>query len=202
MKIHAGFLIIILLLSIALVVTIKSKGNIEKKWKEAVENVKAYSDQYSTSEGRNRAFKLTIDQLKYSNDSIIQKLDEVRNELKVKDSKLQSLHYVSSSFARVDTIILKDTLFKDPQVKVDTLVSDEWYSVRVGLKYPSTIAVAPMFKSEKSIVVSTRKETVNPPKKFFLLRWFQKKHTVVTVDVVEKNPYVKNQDNRYIEIVR
>ncbi len=202
MKIYAGFLIIILLLGIALAVTIRSKGNIEKKWKEAVENVKAYSDQYSTSEGRNRAFKLTIDQLKYSNDSIIQKLDDVRKELKAKDSKLQSLHYISSSFARVDTIILKDTLFKDPQVKVDTLIADEWYSVRIGLKYPSTIAVAPMFKSEKSIVVSTRKETVNPPKKFFLLRWFQKKHTVVTVDVVEKNPYVKNQDNKYIEIVR
>ncbi len=201
-KIYAGLLAIIVLMGIALAAIIKSKRQAEKKWKEAVENVKAYSEQYSGSEKKNRAFKLTIDQLKYSNDSVVQKLDDVRRELKIKDSKLQSLQYVSSSFARTDTIILKDTLFKDPQVEVDTLVSDEWYSVRVGLKYPSTVAVSPMFRSEKGIIVSTRKETVNPPKKFFLFRWFQKKQIVVNVDVVEKNPYVRNQDNRYIEIVR
>ena len=201
-KIYAGLLVIIVLMGIALVAMIKSKRETEKKWKEAVENVKAYSEQYSSSEKKNRAFKLTIDQLKYSNDSIVQKLDNVRRELKIKDSKLQSLQYVSSSFARTDTIILKDTLFKDPQVEVDTLVSDEWYSVRVGLKYPATVAVSPMFKSEKSIIVSTKKETVNPPKKFFLFRWFQKKQIVVNIDVVEKNPYVRDQDNRYIEIVR
>lgn len=201
-KIYAGLLVVIVLMGIALVAMIKSKRETEKKWKEAVENVKAYSEQYSSSEKKNRAFKLTIDQLKYSNDSIVQKLDDVRKELKIKDSKLQSLQYVSSSFARTDTIILKDTLFKDPQVEVDTLVSDEWYSVRVGLKYPATVAVSPMFRSEKSIIVSTKKETVNPPKKFFLFRWFQKKQIVVNIDVVEKNPYVRNQDNRYIEIVR
>lgn len=201
-KIYAGLLVVIVLMGIALVAMIKSKRETEKKWKEAVENVKAYSEQYSSSEKKNRAFKLTIDQLKYSNDSIVQKLDDVRKELKIKDSKLQSLQYVSSSFARTDTIILKDTLFKDPQVEVDTLVSDEWYSVRVGLKYPSTVAVSPIFRSEKSIIVSTKKETVNPPKKFFLFRWFQKKQIVVNIDVVEKNPYVRNQDNRYIEIVR
>lgn len=201
-KIYAGLLVVIVLMGIALVAMIKSKRETEKKWKEAVENVKAYSEQYSSSEKKNRAFKLTIDQLKYSNDSIVQKLDKVRKELKIKDSKLQSLQYISSSFARTDTIILKDTLFKDPQVEVDTLVSDEWYSVRVGLKYPATVAVSPMFRSEKSIIVSTKKETVNPPKKFFLFRWFQKKQIVVNIDVVEKNPYVRNQDNRYIEIVR
>lgn len=202
-KIYAGLLVVIVLMGIALVAMIKSKRETEeKKWKEAVENVKAYSEQYSSSEKKNRAFKLTIDQLKYSNDSIVQKLDDVRKGLKIKDSKLQSLQYVSSSFARTDTIILKDTLFKDPQVEVDTLVSDEWYSVRVGLKYPATVAVSPMFRSEKSIIVSTKKETVNPPKKFFLFRWFQKKQIVVNIDVVEKNPYVRDQDNRYIEIVR
>ncbi len=201
-RIYACLLAIIVLMGIALIAMIKSKRKTEKKWKEAVENVKAYSEQYSTSEKKNRAFKLTIDQMKYSSDSIFQKLDDVRKELKIKDSKLQSLQWVSSSFSRADTIILKDTLFKDPQVVVDTLVADEWYSVRVGLKYPSTVAVSPMFKSEKSIIVSTRRETVNPAKKFFLFRWFQKKQTVIKVDVVEKNPYVSNQDNRYIEIVR
>jgi hypothetical protein len=200
-KVFIGLLCVILLLGIALAITIKNNSSIEKEWKDAVENVKTYSEQYSSSENKNRALKLTVDQLNSSNDSIIQKLNNVRKELKVKDSKLQSLQYVSSSFAKTDTIILKDTLFKDPQMAVDTLVSDEWYSVRVGLKYPSTVAVSPMFKSEKSIIVSTKRETVKPAKKFFLFRWFQKKHTILNIDVVEKNPYVQNQDNRYIKII-
>jgi hypothetical protein len=200
-KVFIGLLGVILLLGIALAITIKNNSSIEKEWKDAVENVKTYSEQYSSSENKNRALKLTVDQLNSSNDSIIQELNNVRKELKVKDSKLQSLQYISSSFAKTDTIILKDTLFKDPQMAVDTLVSDEWYSVRVGLKYPSTIAVSPMFKSEKSIIVSTKRETVKPAKKFFLFRWFQKKHTILNIDVVEKNPYVQNQDNRYIKII-
>jgi hypothetical protein len=200
-KVFIGLLGVILLLGIALAITIKNNSSIEKEWKDAVENVKTYSEQYSSSENKNRALKLTVDQLNSSNDSIIQELNNVRKELKVKDSKLQSLQFVSSSFAKTDTIILKDTLFKDPQMAVDTLVSDEWYSVRVGLKYPSTVAVSPMFKSEKSIIVSTKRETVKPAKKFFLFRWFQKKHTILNIDVVEKNPYVQNQDNRYIKII-
>lgn len=201
------FLICGLILSILSVVNnyflIKSKISTDKKWKEAVENAKAYSELFSNSENKNRAFKLTIEQLKNSNDSIFQELNEARKELKVKDSKIKSLQYVSSSFSKVDTITLKgDTIFKDSHVNIDTLLSDKWYSVRVGLKYPSTVSIEPKFLSIKYIVVSAKKETVNPPKRFFLFRWFQKKQIRLNVDVVEKNPYVQNQDNRFVEIVR
>lgn len=201
--IYIGVVALVGILAMALVFTARSKANIEKKWKDAVENVKSYSDQFSNSEKQNRAFKLTIDELRQSNDSIFQKLDEVRKELKIKDSKLQSMQYVTSDFSKEDTIRLKgDTIFRDSVVNADTLVSDEWYSVGVKLQYPSTIIVKPEFKSEKYIMVSAKRETVNPPKKFFLLRWLQKKHTVLNVDVVEKNPYVQNQKSRYVEIVR
>ena len=201
------FLICGLILSVLLVINnyylVKSKLSADKKWKEAVENAKAYSELFSNSENKNRAFKLTIDQLKNSNDSIFKQLNEARKELKVKDSKLKSLQYVSSSFSKVDTITLKgDTIFKDSHIDIDTLLSDEWYSVKVGLKYPSTVTVEPTFKSIKYIVVSAKKETVNPPKRFFFFRWFQKKQIRLNVDVVEKNPYVQNQDNRFVEIVR
>ncbi len=197
-----GVAALIVLLATALLLSLKSRKSMERKWKEATENVKAYSEQLGSSEKSNRAFRLTVEQLEASKDSIFQELDRTRKELKVKDSKLQSLQYVSSSFARTDTILLKDTVFRDPSVKIDTTLSDEWYSVRVGLEYPSTIAVKPEFRSVKNIVVSTRRETVDPPKKFFLLRWFQKKQTVLNIDVVEKNPYVKNETNRYVEIIR
>ena len=85
---------------------------------------------------------------------------------------------------------------------MDTLIGDKWYNAKVSLKYPSTIIVAPKFISEKHIIVSTKKETVNPPKKLWILRLFQKKHTIIKVDVVEKNPYVTNESSRYIEVVK
>ena len=180
-----------------------SNRNLREKYNDAVENLKAYSDQFTKSETGNRAFKITIDQLKGSNDTILGELNAIRKELKVKDSRLRSLQYVGSNFSKVDTIrIPGDTIFKDTNLNIDTLLSDEWYSIEVGMRYPSTVVVQPKFKSEKHIVVSAKRETVNPPKKFFLWRLLQKKQWVMQVDVVEKNPYVQNQTNRYVEIVK
>lgn len=200
--IYIGMTLLIPILTVALILTVKSRGKIEKRWKESTENVKSYSELFSNSENKNKGFKFTIDQLQYFNDSILRELNETREALKIKDSKLKSLQYLSSTFIKYDTLIIKDTLFKDPQIQVDTILSDEWYSIRIGLKYPSTITVNPMFRSVKHIVVSSRRETVNPPKKFFLFRWFQKKHTILNIDVIEKNPYMKEQNSRYIEIIK
>lgn len=176
--------------------------NIEKKWKNAQETVKAYEQQFNSSGTKNRAYKLNIDQLKYSKDSIFQELNSIRKELKIKDSKLKSIQYISSDFVKKDTITLKDTIFRDRKIDIDTLLSDEWYSVKVELKYPSTVTIKPEFKSKKYIMVSSKKETVNPPSRFFLFRWFQRKHIVLNIDVIEKNPYVHNENNRYVEIVK
>lgn len=194
--------ILLVVAMIALYFTLKSKKETEKRWKEAIANVKSYDNLFNGSKNNDIAFLLTIDQLKYSNDSIFQELNEVRRELKIKDSKLKSLQYISSNFTKSDTIILKDTVFKDERIDIDTLLSDEWYSINVGLRYPSSITVTPKFRSEKAVIVSAKKETVNPPKRFFLFRWFQKKHIVLHVNVIEKNPYIENQDNRYVEIIK
>lgn len=200
--VYIGIAVLIIWLSVSLLAVIKEKDRLKDEWNTAMENVKSYSEQFSTSENKNRAFKLTIEQLKYSNDSIFKELNSARKELGIKDSKLKSLQYISSDFSKTDTVIVNDTLVRDPQLSVDTLLYDEWYSIHIGINYPSTIIITPSFKSSKSIIVSSKRETVNPPKKFFLFRWFQKKHTVLNIDVIEKNPYVKEQNNRYVEIIK
>ena len=173
-----------------------------QKWEIAEANVKAYSMSLSKEGEKSTALQLTVEQLGYFRDSVLQELDKTRKELKIKDKNLKALQSVSSSFSKSDTIILKDTLFKEVSLAIDTVLGDKWYNVRLGLKYPSTVAVKPYFKSDKHIIVSSKKETVNPPKKFWLFRLFQCKHTVIHVDVVEKNPYVDNQESRYIEIIK
>lgn len=172
------------------------------KWEVATANMKAYDAQLAAEGEKNIALQLTVDQLGYFKDSVLQELDNTRKELKIKDKNLKALQAVKSGFTKRDTITMRDTLFKEPTLAIDTLIGDKWYNVRLGLKYPSMIAVQPYFKSEKHIVVSSKKETVNPPKKFFLFRWFQRKHYVIHIDVVEKNPYVDGETSRYVEIIK
>ena len=175
-----------------------------ERWERAEANVKAYSSALSETGQKNTALQLTVDQLCYFKDSVLVELDNTRKELKIKDKNLKALQAISSNFKKKDTIRITqvDTLFKEPTLAIDTLIGDKWYSVRLGLKYPSMIAIEPNFKSEKHVIVSTKKETVNPPSKFFLFRWFQRKHYVLNIDVVEKNPYVEGESSKYVEIIK
>lgn len=172
------------------------------KYETSIENIKAYDAQLSGLKDNNRVFKLTIDQLNYSNDSIINRMKKVQKELGIKDKRLQQLQYEASHAQRADTIILKDTLFRDPQLKLDTIVGDKWFKTNLHLEFPSTIALKPEIELERYTFINGKRETVNPPKKFFLFRWFQKKHTVVEVNVREMNPYVKDKTQRFIQIIK
>ena len=194
-------LIIIVILSIFLVLAVKQVKDTEENWKVAMANVKAYNEMLSSTHKTNEALQLTVSQMEYYQDSILKALNETRKELKIKGKNTNSMQYIASTFTKTDTLLLRDTVFRSPSFRKDTVLGDEWYKVNVGLAYPSTIFVHQEFKSEKHIVVSTKKETVNPPKKFWLFRLFQKKHRVLKVDVIEKNPYVDNQESRYIEII-
>lgn len=171
------------------------------KYETSIENVKAYDAQLSGLEGNNRVLKLTVEQLNHFNDSIIKKMKVVQKELGIKDKRLQQLQYEASHAQRHDTIVLRDTLFRDPQLKLDTIVGDKWFKTNLHLEFPSTIALSPEIELERYTFINGKRETVNPPKKFFLFRWFQKKHTVVEVNVREMNPYVKNKTQRFIQIV-
>lgn len=164
-------------------------------------NEKAFLAENSGLKDENLAFKFTIDQLNYFNDSLITKMNEVRRELNIKDKDLKQMQYLLSTARKTDTLRIKDTIFVDKNLQIDTLVGDKWYNLRLGLQYPNIISTTPTFISEKYIVVGIRKETINPPKKCAIARWFQKKHKVVEVEIVEKNPYIENNQQRFIEII-
>ena len=168
----------------------------------SVANEKAFAEENSGLKNQNRAFQFTVEQLEYFNDSLITKMNEVRKELKIKDDNLKQMQYLLSEAQKKDTVVFRDTLFREPTLKIDTLLGDRWYQMKLGLRYPSTIITEPKFVSEKYIIVDYRKETIDPPKKCFIARWFQKKHKVVEVEVVEKNPYIENKQQRFIEIVK
>lgn len=171
------------------------------EYSTSIENIKAYDAELSGLKDDTRVYKLTVEQLNYFNDSIIKKMKVVQKELGIKDKRLQQLQYEASHAQRTDTIILPDTLFINPQLKLDTIVGDKWFKTNLHLEFPSTIALSPEIELERYTFINGKRETVNPPKKFFLFRWFQKKHTVVEVNVREMNPYVKNKTQRFIQII-
>ncbi len=164
-------------------------------------NQKAFIAENSSLKDESRAFKFTIEQLNYYNDSILQKMNDARKELKIKDKNIKQLQYLLSVSTKKDTVLFTDTIFRDKSLALDTIIGDKWYNIRLGLKYPNLIYTEPTFTSEKYIIVNKKKETVNPPKKFFLFRWFQKKHWVMEVHIKEKNPYIKETNNKFVEII-
>lgn len=91
----------------------------------AVINEKAYAAENSSLKERTIQFQLTVDQLNNSNDSLIQKLNDARKQLKIKDKNIKELQYIASLNQKKDSIIVRDTIFRNPEFKLDTLFGDE-----------------------------------------------------------------------------
>lgn len=196
-------IVTVILLALGITVAIQSKkiSNLNESLSNSVNNEKALLLKNDNNENEIRSLKLSVEQLDYFNDSIIDKLNQVRNELKVKDADLKELQYLKTVATKTDTIIIKDTIFVE-KTNLDTLIGNEWYQLNLQLQYPNKITVSPTFISEKSIVTHIKKETIKPPKRCKFIRWFQRKHNVVIVDIEESNPYITTEDYQHIEIIK
>ena len=199
--IRIGVVILISLLTVSTYILYNRNQDLKEEISVSMTNQKAFIAENSSLKEENRVFKFTVEQLNYYNDSILQKMNEVRKELKIKDKDLKQMQYLLSEAAKKDTIVFRDTLFRESTLDIDTLIGDKWYNIRLELKYPNLITTNPTFVSEKYIIVNKKKETINPPKKFFLFRWFQRKHWVMEVHIKEKSPYIREVNNRFIEII-
>lgn len=199
--IRIGIVILMSLLAVSTYTLYNRNQDLKEEISVSMSNQKAFIADNSSLKEENRAFKFTVEQLNYYNDSILQKMNDVRKELKIKDNNLKQMQYLSSVSTKKDTVLFTDTIFKDKGLALDTIIGDKWYNIRLGLKYPNLIYTKPTFTSEKYIIVNKKKETINPPKKFFLFRWFQRKHWVMEVHIKEKNPYIKEVNNKFVEII-
>ena len=199
--IRIGIVILVSLLAISTYTLYTNNQKLKEEISVSISNQKASIAENSSLKEENRVFKFTVEQLNYYNDSILQKMNNIRKELKIKDKNLKQMQYLLSESTKRDTVLFTDTIFKDKELVLDTLIGDKWYNIRLGLKYPNLIYTEPTFISEKYIITNKRKETINPPKKFFLFRWFQRKHWVMEVYIKEKNPYIKEVNNKFVEII-
>lgn len=167
---------------------------------EATTNIKAYELENLALKDNTIEFQYTIEQLNHSKDSLNQKINKLRKDLKIKDKDIQKLQYVLSENQKKDSIIIHDTLFIE-KVKIDTTLSDDWSKLHLQLEFPNKVVTEYSFKNESLVTTYLKKETIKPPHKCIFVRWFQKKHKMIYVEVNEQNPYCEIKEQKFINII-
>lgn len=175
-------------------------NNLNTQLSNSINNEKAYAAENSNLRGKNLVYKLSIEQMEYFQDSLMIEMKRIANENGIKDRHIKNLQYQLEHFSKRDTIVLRDTIFKDPTFHLDTCLVDKWNKTCLSLSYPGNIGISNSYKNEKFIIVNSRKENIKPYK-CFLGKWFGKKHTILEIDVIDKNPYVETERQRFIEII-
>ena len=197
-----GYVVIILGMVLAIVYYLNETAKYKELYNKELTNVKAYQSENNDLKNQSIAHIMTIDQLIASKDSSDIALKEALKKLNVKPKNVVSAGSVTSNIEKRDSIVfIHDTIFQS-KVNIDTIIGDKWYKAQVGLHYPSRIDLTVSVQSVKHIVVHNKKETINPPKKFWLWRLFQKKHTIQEVLVDEENPHIKSGSQRFINIIK
>ena len=194
-RIAIALLIIGLIVSVAILSYQCNK--LQEDYSIAVGNEKALLQNNYELKKQTGVLQLSVEQLSYFNDSVLIKLDSVRNALKIKDKELHYLQYMEKK----DSIVfVKDTIYRN-EVHIDTTMTSKWYSLNLKLDYPNSVVVIPKVISEQYVVIHSNKETIAPPKKCKFLRLFQKKHKVIRVEVKEENPYIKHKNTEFVKIL-
>ena len=192
---------IIIALSTTIVIMNNRINVLNYEISNAITNIKAYELENSALRDDTIEFKYTIEQLNYSKDSLNQRINKLRKDLKIKDKDIQKLQYMLSENQKKDSIVfVHDTLFRE-NIKVDTTLSDNWSKLHLQLEYPNTVLAEYSFKNESLVTTYIKRETVNPPHKCAFIRWFQKKHKVIHVEINEQNPYCEIKEQRFINII-
>ena len=164
-------------------------------------NMKAIIAENNGLSDRNLAFQLTIDELESMNDSISNKMIDVLEELKIKPKTVTQIQYQKEVITKTDTLKLQDTIFINPTFKLDTCLMDDWHETKLSLSYPGNIKINSIFNNEKYVIVHSKREPIRPHKCKFV-NFFRKKHTVLEIEVVDKNPHVKTERQRFVEIIK
>lgn len=199
-NVFLGILILCGILIACLTVSVLRNEHIKEQLEASKINELAYQRENSSLKEKSIQFENTIQELNQSNDSIVKEMVKVKNQLKIKDKEIAHLAYLASLASIRDTITVTDTIFRE-DVKIDTTIKNDWYTMDLHLEYPQTIGVGVSVPSEKYIVSSYNKVLLNPAK-CKIRNWFKKKTQIVEIEVVEKNPYITNGKQKFIEVIK
>lgn len=183
----------------------KQNKRLSKSLEMAQNNIEAYQGILSGSQQANNVLKLDMSQLRNINDSLIQKIDSVREQLKLKPkvikttaTQTQTIYVTASKGVRGQDIIKtiqRDTVYKDtiqinPLTKVNYTIGKDTVSVNLDIKNQQFLYVYKhrQYKNKKSFI-----------KRLFTLDF--KKVDMYKYQIVNTNDIIKTSDVRVIEAI-
>ena len=96
--------VLIVSLSIDSYILYTKNQSLKEELSISVSNEKAFIAENSSLKYENMVFKFTVEQLNYYNDSILQKMNNVRKELKIKDfNNTEAFPAINTSAVEFDT---------------------------------------------------------------------------------------------------
>ena len=183
----------------------KQNKRLSKSLEMAQNNIEAYQGILNGSQQANNVLKLDMSQLRNINDSLIQKIDSVREQLKLKPkvikttaTQTQIIYVTASKGVRGQDIIKtiqRDTVYKDtiqinPLTKVNYTIGKDTVSINLDIKNQQFLYVYKhrQYKNKKSFI-----------KRLFTLDF--KKVDMYKYQIVNTNDIIKTSDVRVIEAI-
>ena len=181
------------------ITTYKQNKKLSESLEMSQNNVEAYQELYNDSQQASNVLKLTVEQLQNSKDSVIQKLDSVRKELKIKPKQIktaatqtQVINVIKSKGVKGD-ILVKDTIYTD-SIQYNPLTTVHY---TIG---KDTVSIGLNVENTQYLYIYTTKGYKN--KKNFIKRLFTldfKKVKKYKYKIVNTNDLLKNDDVRIVE---
>ena len=177
-----------------------------KKLSESLEmaqnNIEAYQGSLQGSQQANNVLKLTVDELQTYNDKLVQEIDSVREQLKIKPKQVttaatqtQLINVNISNEVKDDLItILKDSIYSD-SVRCNDLTLVKY---TIG---KDTVNINLDIRNTEYLYIYTNREYKN--KKSFIKRLFTfdfKKVNKYKYEIVNTNDLVKLEDVKIVEV--
>lgn len=158
-------------------------------------NLAYYESLTSTSNKENRVLQLTINQLQTANDSLLNKLDQTRKELKIKDNEIKSGAYIKTVIKDSIRTVVEDKDFKKLlQLNPLTLITVQ--------KTDSLLNVKLDIQNEQYLYVRRKKVYKNSYKngwqRFWHFDW--KKREISEYEIYNTNPLIKVNETRVVEL--
>ena len=177
----------------------KNNKKLTTSLEQAQNNIEAYQGLVSSSQQANGVLRLDISQLKESKDSLLQKIDSVREKNKIKAKEIttaatqtQVLNVNKSKGVR-GIILPKDTIYKD-SIQYNNLTT-VYYTI-----HKDSINIGIDLKNTQYLYIYAKKEYKN--KKNFFKRLFTldfKKVIKYKYTIVNTNDLLKQKDVRIVE---
>lgn len=187
---------IICLLTAAIFVLGSQLKNKNEEINRLSNNIQAYEQIVSSKEENNRVLQLTINELNNSKDSLIQQVNEVKKELKVKDKNLKQVQVINTVIKDTITKVItrdrdfSETLKLNPLTTIKVNRTDSILTAKIDIQNQQIL-----FVEEKKVYKNKYK---NGWVRFWHFDW--KKIRIRQYQIENSNPLIRVTDTRIVEL--